>query len=279
MILRGPRVRKIAEVYEVWDSRGQVRLRLSDEEHDAVADVFSYYEVSRIKEPNKPTEPNAFGVPPVPVAGVADRRSAQKGYTLIELLAVGFIVAFVAAVHEAVRAKLGPGPALVASALAVFLGALLVIAFYRWTWSRDKRRLNQLRENYRSIYRVKELPTETKSIIKPAGAEIQIGDYGWDARPSRRDGLIHLQGLTVRWQVVWHAGFHPDQIERVAVKNASQYDYWAPYWAKPPPPPPCPYPVRERSTPTLGLPHHSGHYFENYPSQNYQAAIDVAKAA
>ena len=52
MILRGPRIRKIAEVYEVWDSRGQVRLRLSDEEHDAVADVFSCYEVFRIKEPN-----------------------------------------------------------------------------------------------------------------------------------------------------------------------------------------------------------------------------------
>jgi hypothetical protein len=52
MILRGPRIRKIAEVYEVWDSRGQVRLRLSDEEHDAVADVFLGYEVFRIKEPN-----------------------------------------------------------------------------------------------------------------------------------------------------------------------------------------------------------------------------------
>ncbi len=52
MILRGPRKRKIAEVYEVWDSRGQVRLRLSDEECEAVADVFSYYEVLRVKEPN-----------------------------------------------------------------------------------------------------------------------------------------------------------------------------------------------------------------------------------
>ena len=186
-----------------------------------------------------------------------------------------FIVAFVVAVHEAVRAKHGQGPALVASALAVLIGASLVVLFYRWTWSRNKRQLSQLRENYRSIYQVKELPTEAKSIVKPAGAEIQIGDFGWEARPSRKDGLIHLQGLTSRWQVVWHAGFRPDQIEKVAAKPTSQYDYWAPDWAKPPPPPPCPFPVRERTTPTMGLPHHSGHYFENYPSQNYQSTNNV----
>lgn len=53
MILRGPRKQKITEVYEVWDSRGQVRLRLSDDEREAVADVFSCYEVVRIKEPNR----------------------------------------------------------------------------------------------------------------------------------------------------------------------------------------------------------------------------------
>jgi hypothetical protein len=53
MILRGPRIRKIAEVYEVCVSRSQVRLRLSDEEHDAVADVFSCNEVLRINKPNK----------------------------------------------------------------------------------------------------------------------------------------------------------------------------------------------------------------------------------
>jgi hypothetical protein len=52
MILRGPRKRKIAEVYELWDSRGEVRLRLSDEECLAVADVFSCYEVMRVMEPN-----------------------------------------------------------------------------------------------------------------------------------------------------------------------------------------------------------------------------------
>jgi prepilin-type N-terminal cleavage/methylation domain-containing protein len=203
------------------------------------------------------------------------RRSARNAYTLIELLAVIFIIGFATAVFVAVRGKHGLSAAVVASVLAVVVGILLVFLFYRWTWSRDKQRLTHLREQYRNIYRVKELPTDAKNIVKPAGAEIQIGDYAWDARPNRRDGLIHLQGLTARWQVVWHAGFRQDQIEKVATKPASQYDNWAPYWAKPPPPP-CPFPVRERNTPTMGLPHHSGRYFENYPSQHYQSPKDVS---
>jgi len=61
MILRGPRRRKIAEVYAVWEERGQVRLRLSDEESKAVADVFACYEVKRVMEPNKSPEPTPVG--------------------------------------------------------------------------------------------------------------------------------------------------------------------------------------------------------------------------
>ena len=56
MILRGPRKRRVAEVYEVWESRGQVRLSLSKEESGDVADVFSENEVYRIKEPNRPVQ-------------------------------------------------------------------------------------------------------------------------------------------------------------------------------------------------------------------------------
>jgi len=127
---------------------------------------------------------------------IESRRSAQNAYTLIELLAVMFKVGFVTAVHEAVRAKHGEGPALLASLLAVVVSALLVVLFWDQTARSNKRRLTQLREQYHTIYQVKELPTAPKSIVKPAAAEIQIGDYGWDARPSRKDGLIHLQGLT-----------------------------------------------------------------------------------
>lgn len=56
MILRGPRKCRVAEVYEVWESRGQVRLSLSKEESGDVADVFSENEVYRIKEPNRPVQ-------------------------------------------------------------------------------------------------------------------------------------------------------------------------------------------------------------------------------
>jgi prepilin-type N-terminal cleavage/methylation domain-containing protein len=197
-------------------------------------------------------------------------RSARNAYTLIELLVVIIIVCLVAAVHGAVRAKHGEGPALLASVLAVVVCALLIVLSWDQGARSNKRQLSKLREKYRSIYQINALPTDPKSIIKLAAAEIQIGDYGWDAKPSRKDGLIHLQGLTPKWQVVWHAGFRPDQIVKVAAKPASQYDYWSPYWAKPPPPPPCPYPVQERETPTLGLPHHSGRYFENHTTQHHR---------
>lgn len=199
----------------------------------------------------------------------------ENAYTLIELLAVMLIVALATAAYEIVQPKYGLVLAVVASALAILVSVLLVILFYRWMGSRGKRTLTKLREKYHAIYRVKQLPTEAKSVVKPEWAEIQIGDYGWDARPVRGDGLIHLQGLTKRWQVVWHAGFSPDQIEKVAEKPASQYDYWVPLWAKPPPPPPCPFPVQERNTPTMGLPHHSSGYIREWPSQYYPSPSSI----
>src|SRR5690349_8024384 len=97
--------------------------------------------------------------------------SSREGYTLIELLALIFIIAVVTAVHEVVRGSLGEGAAVVASALAVIVCALLVVFLYRWSWHRDRQRLTELRENYSSIYRVKELPAEPKSIVKPDGAQ------------------------------------------------------------------------------------------------------------
>src|SRR5580765_1201853 len=136
-----------------------------------------------------------------------------------------------------------------------------VVLFYRWSWKRDRRQLQELREKYRGIYRVLALPSDQKIVAKPDGAEIKIGDYGWEAGPASKDGFICLQGLTTEWTVVWHAGFHPDQIEWVTEKPSSQYDYWVPYWAKSPPLPPCPFPVIERATPTIGRPHHSHRYF------------------
>jgi hypothetical protein len=108
------------------------------------------------------------------------------------------------------------------------------------------------------------IPLDAKNIIKPADAEIRVGDFGWEAAPIRNDGLIYLQGLTSGWRVVWHAGFRPEQVERVGPKPSSQYDYWAPYWAKPSPPI-CPFPVQERETSDMGLPHFSNKYPMRFP--------------
>jgi hypothetical protein len=197
--------------------------------------------------------------------------ASRRAYTLIEMLAVTFIFAAAITVGGAVQAKYGKHMGALAGIGAALVAICLVILFYRWSWWHDEQQLTKLREQYRTIYRVKALPTHPESVVKPDGAEIRIGDYGWDARPSRRDGLVHLQGLTPRWQVVWHAGFLPDQIEKVTDKPASQYDQWRPEWVKKTPPP-CPFPVQERSTPTMGLPYHSGHYFTNYPAHFYSSS-------
>lgn len=173
--------------------------------------------------------------------------------------------------YVAVAGKHGKWPGVAAAALAVVVGSILVVLFYRWRWRCDEQRLAEVREKYPNVYVVKALPADPTNIVKPQRAEIRIGDYGWEARPIRKDGLIYLEGLTRRWQVVWHAGFRPEQIEKVAAKPTSQYDFWVPEWVKLPPLPPCPYPVLERTTPTMGLPHHSMQYWVDYPSQAYQS--------
>jgi len=194
----------------------------------------------------------------------------QSAYTLIELLGVIFIVAVTAIVEESVTRKVGRWGGIGAGAITLIICVIAVVLFYRWSWKRDRKRLQELREKYRGIYRVLALPSNEKLIAKPDGAEIKIGDFGWEAGPANNDGLICLQGLTTEWTVVWHAGFRHDQLEWVTEKPSSQYDYWVPYWAKSPPPPPCPFPVIERATLTIGRPHHSHRYFvmpSRYPSK------------
>jgi len=191
-------------------------------------------------------------------------------YTLIELLAVMFVVAMTGLVEESVAHRFGRWTGIGAGAVTLIICVMGVVLFYRWSWKRDRRRLQELREKYRGIYRVIALPSDQKIVAKPDGAEIKIGDCGGEAGPVSKDGLIYLQGLTVEWTVVWHAGFRRDQIEWITEKPSSQYDYWVPYWAKSPPPPPCPYPVIERATLTMGRPHHSHRYFvipSPYPSK------------
>jgi prepilin-type N-terminal cleavage/methylation domain-containing protein len=192
----------------------------------------------------------------------------KRAYTLIELLAVIFIVAITSAIYLPISKNYGVGAGIGAGFVTIVVCVLIIAQLYRWRWRRDKQRLQELREKYQAIYRVIALPADERNLRKATGAEIKIGDYGWEAGSLRKDGLIYLQGLTSEWHVVWHAGFRPEQIEKVATKPVSQYDRWHPYWAEVPPPPPCPFPILARSTATMGLPHHSHRYFESYPTPN-----------
>jgi hypothetical protein len=147
-------------------------------------------------------------------------------------------------------------------AVGIFALAVLIIficALWRCFHRLDVRFRGEMREQFRGIYRIMSLPTDKKNIRKPEGAEIKIGDYGWEAQPFRKNGLIYLQGLNETWHVVWHAGFRPDQIEYVGPKPVSQYDwndfeFVAPNKPASPryrygyctPKNPCPFPVEAR---------------------------------
>jgi hypothetical protein len=184
----------------------------------------------------------------------------RSGWTLIELLAVIFVITATMVTWQSVATTYGPWWGAGAAFCSGSLSIITVVLFYRWTWRRDERGLQMARDKYRDIYRIVALPAEPSVIVMPEGAEIRVGDFGWTAGPSRDDGLIYLQGLTLDWTVVWHAGLPPDGIEKCGTKPHSQYDSWHPFWADPPPLPPCPFPVIERETMTVGRPHHNHSY-------------------
>src|ERR1041385_789145 len=119
----------------------------------------------------------------------------QSAYTLIELLAVMLIVAVTGIVEESVTRKVGRWTWIGAGAVTLIICVIGVGLFYRWSWKRDRKRLQELQEKYRRIFRVLALPSDQKIVAKPDGAEIRIGDYGWEAGPTSKDGLIYLQEI------------------------------------------------------------------------------------
>jgi hypothetical protein len=123
----------------------------------------------------------------------------------------------------------------VAAGIAAVIGFLAIMHFLgRISYRRHQRKM---REKYRRIFRVLDLPADEKSVIKPKGAEVRVGDYGWESGPIRKNDLIYLTGFDDRWRMIWWAGFRPDQIEHVGPKPLSQYDK---------PKTPCPFPVQPR---------------------------------
>lgn len=137
-------------------------------------------------------------------------------------------------------------------ALAIFL------LYLRWLWRTFDRWLEEdlthLRAHCTGLYRVLGRPANTRDFYIPNGVKVCKGDYAWEAPPFRNDGLIYLEGLTEDWGLLWKAGFHPADVERVCEKPVSQYDWrdfeypglrpgYGHQWKECKPVKPCPYPV------------------------------------
>ena len=119
----------------------------------------------------------------------------------------------------------GPAGRIVAGLVALvgFFMVFLKNVYRIGDWAAELDRTHK-RETYRKIYRITALP-DPKNICYDRRAEIKIGDFGWEASPWRKDGLIYLHGLNEKWGLVWIVGFRPDQIEFHCEKPVSQYDW------------------------------------------------------
>ena len=143
--------------------------------------------------------------------------------------------------------------------VAAVVSCVLTLVLYTLNKTRKLRYIEKMRcvltNKYPDIYRVVELPTDFSDVITADGAEIVIGDYGWEAEPINPDDRVYLHGLTGTWCVVWYAGFRPDQIEKIGPKPRTQY--YLPHIrlvlgkleAVT-----CPFPIQSRETLNLGFP-------------------------
>jgi len=145
-----------------------------------------------------------------------------------------------------------------------FLGALVLVFlffffvfmrnFYRCLDWLEVRHRAERREKYRGIYRVLSLPSAHNKPASWNAEDITVGDFGWEAEPVTKDGLIWLQGLSVQWKMNWRAGFKPEEVEYVGPKPVSQYD-WKDFEYDGPKPrsiytsaipkQPCPFPIQK----------------------------------
>jgi len=139
--------------------------------------------------------------------------------------------------------------------------ALLLVCLIGGTQSRINK--HRLSEKYRMIYRVISAPHSNQFQMRASGASIEVGDYGWEAEPIHRDGLIYLHGLNPRWQVVWYAGLQPEQVQIVGPKPCSQY-YKFPFWINEKKISSCPFSVNK-------------YQFGLYPTFHFGFPVAIAK--
>ena len=144
---------------------------------------------------------------------------------------------------------------LIALALAMgFLFFVLMRNLYRCLDWFDVLTRAERREKYRGIYRVVSLPSVRNKPASWNADNITVGDFGWEAEPLTKDGLIWLHGLSVHWRMAWRAGFRPEEVEYIGPKPVSHYD-WKDFEYDGPkarsiyssaiPKQPCPYPVQK----------------------------------
>ncbi|HEX4342642.1 MAG TPA: hypothetical protein VH255_04585 [Verrucomicrobiae bacterium] len=165
--------------------------------------------------------------------------------TLFSLL---FFVAFFWAGYGAytlVAGLIGGTVGIIIGSVAAFCAVFgLFKALKIWANISHRKHCRKMAETYTRIFRVKALP-DTKGIINPKN-QIQVGDYGWESAPFKKDGLIYLQGFDEKWKIIWLAGFQEDQLELMGPKPFSQYYRYLtdhPEILKTP----CPFPVQPRS--------------------------------
>ena len=166
-------------------------------------------------------------------------------------LLIGILMVFISiTIGETIAKHFGGLPGVGAGLLTATLCVTVISLVCRARWRKDAQQRREYKEKYIRVFRVLALPTDGAAVKKAQGAEIKVGDFGWEAAPLRNDGLIYLQGLNAQWRVVWYAGFRPEQIEPVTAKPHSQYD-WNYTWVHNPPH--CGFPVQEHLHPTVNM--------------------------
>src|SRR5438132_7020370 len=90
--------------------------------------------------------------------------SRPSAYTLIELLAVMLVIALTGIIEEFVAHRLGGGPGIGAAAVTLIVCVMVGGLVYLWSWHGERKKLQELREKYRGIYRVIALPADQKII-------------------------------------------------------------------------------------------------------------------
>lgn len=195
---------------------------------------------------------------------------SKKLETLSTLIFLGFVLCLSMLVWASVKfgyfcdEHFGIPGTLGASVLALlFFFFVLMRNFYRCLDWLDVLGRAEKREKYRGIYRVLSLPSVHNEPNSWNAKDITAGDFGWEARPLTKDGLIWLHGLSVHWRMAWRAGFKAGEVEYVGPKPISHYD-WKDFEYDGPkassvyssaiPKQPCPLPVQKTISGRLQFP-------------------------